>query len=231
MKKILLILIAAVLFTPVFAKSYTNNQYQQQANAYNRMAEQAFDEGDYDKAVEYAKKAENYSVKSETYINTMVAKAEAQNQIRYAMNQLAWATDVDGEEHYPLTYAAGKQAYNSAQAAYKNGQYELAGEYAKAALEALGQIKEVIPLPKYYVVRPWAESKDCFWNISGRSYVYDNPALWENLYQANKSKLENPANPDLIHPGMIVEIPSIAGEYREGTYDSSVKYDVFSANR
>ena len=85
------------------------------------------------------------------------------------------------------------------------------------------------PLPQFYVVRPWAETKDCYWNISGRKYVYNNPLLWENLYNANKSKMPRPNDPNLILPGMKMEIPSISGELREGTYSPNKEYEPFNA--
>ena len=100
---------------------------------------------------------------------------------------------------------------------------------AKQLVETLAEVKEITPLPKYYIVRPWAESKDCFWNISGRAYVYNNPFLWENLYEANKNQLQDPKNPNLIQPGMKMEIPSISGEYRDGVYSPTKKYDPFQS--
>jgi nucleoid-associated protein YgaU len=48
---------------------------------------------------------------------------------------------------------------------------------------------------------------DCFWNIAGR--VYGNPRLWRVLYDANKSKLPDPDNPDLLKPGTVLDIPNI----------------------
>ena len=91
----------------------------------------------------------------------------------------------------------------------------------------MAEIKEVTPLPKYYVVKPWESDKDCFWNISGRPYVYNNPYLWENLYEANKNSLPDPKNPNLIRPGMKMEIPSISGEYRDGVYSPDKDYEPF----
>jgi hypothetical protein len=43
--------------------------------------------------------------------------------------------------------------------------------------------------------------------------------------------MKDPANPDLIYPGMKVEIPSITGEYREGIYSPKAEYKTFNANR
>jgi len=92
-------------------------------------------------------------------------------------------------------------------------------------------VREITPLPQFYVVRPWADTKDCYWNISGRPYIYNNPLLWENLYQKNKQSMPKPEDPNLILPGMKMEIPSLTGEFREGTYNPSKKYDAYSVNR
>ena len=94
-------------------------------------------------------------------------------------------------------------------------------------MDLLSGIQENLTLPKYYVVQPWPESGDCFWNIAGEPYVYNDPFLWKNLYQANKDSMEDSSNPDVIHPGMKIEIPSISGEIREGVYDPNAQYGAF----
>jgi nucleoid-associated protein YgaU len=68
--------------------------------------------------------------------------------------------------------------------------------------------------PRYYVVRPG----DTFNSIAADPRIYNNRSEWFTLYEANRNKLKNPDNPHLILPGMIIEIPSITGEVREGTY-------------
>ncbi|MDR0663565.1 MAG: hypothetical protein LBF80_05755 [Spirochaetaceae bacterium] len=80
------------------------------------------------------------------------------------------------------------------------------------------------PLPARYTVRSWEEYGDCFWNIAGRSWVYGDPRRWPILYHANKNKIPDPQNPDLIEPGMIMEIPSINGERRLGSWDPGKAY-------
>ncbi|MDR0388160.1 MAG: LysM peptidoglycan-binding domain-containing protein, partial [Treponema sp.] len=79
-------------------------------------------------------------------------------------------------------------------------------------------------LPAQYTVRPWAVSRDCFWNIAGQPWAYGDSTRWRLLYEANKSRLPNPDNPDLIHPGMVLDIPGIRGEVRQGMWDPSVSY-------
>ena len=230
-KSILCIFLLTTLFSSVFSASYMDNEFQKLANEYNRKAEIAFDEGEYDLAVEYSMLAAENSELSKAYVNTMIAKADATKQIKYAQNQLAWAEKVHGDIYYPMTYTAGKAALEAALLAFEKEDYASAKIFATEARNYLAEIKEVTPLPQYYVVKLWAETKDCYWNISGRPYVYNNPTLWENLYQANKDQMKDPSDPDLIYPGMKMEIPSITGEYREGVYDSKKSYDAYDANK
>jgi len=80
------------------------------------------------------------------------------------------------------------------------------------------------PLPAKYRVRPYPTYKDTLRNIAARPWVYNDPTKWRVLYNANKSKLPQPNNPNLIYPGMILDIPSIKGELRRGIWDPKVKY-------
>jgi len=82
-------------------------------------------------------------------------------------------------------------------------------------------------LPATYTVQPWAVSKDCFWNIAGFPWVYGNPQQWRTLYNANKSKLPDPDNPDSLEPGTVLDIPSIKGELRQGAWESGKTYEAF----
>ena len=230
-KLVLLLVVLLVTLGFVFGASYSNNEYQKKARELTTLAQEAFDEGDYDKAIELTAQAEEYAEKSQAYIQMMIAKSDAEKQMTIAKNQQAWALRVRGDVNYPMAYSAGTKSLENGQVAFDKEDFVGASAYAIEAIQAFSSIEEVTPLPQFYIVRPWAENKDCYWNISGRSYVYNNPTLWENLYQANKSKMKDPANPDLIYPGMKVEIPSISGEYREGTYSPKAEYQTFNANR
>ena len=230
-KLVLLLVVLLVTLGFVFGASYSNNEYQKKARELTTLAQEAFDEGNYDKAIELTAQAEDYAEKSQAYIQMMIAKSDAEKQMTIAKNQQAWALRVRGDVNYPMAYSAGTKSLENGQVAFDKEDFAGASAYAIEAIQAFSSIEEVTPLPQFYIVRPWAENKDCYWNISGRSYVYNNPTLWENLYQANKSKMKDPANPDLIYPGMKVEIPSISGEYREGTYSPKAEYQTFNANR
>ena len=227
MKKLISILLTAMIGVSVFAVSYKNNTYQKLADEYTKKAEIALDAGQYDDAVEYSKKATENAELSKAYIQMMMAKGSAEDNITLAKNKFAWAEKIDAPNTFPMAYTAAKENLSAAEASFTNEDWEKATEFAKASLASLDGVHEVTPLPAVYIVRPWAETKDCYWNISGRPYIYNNPLLWENLYQANKNSMPKPENPNLIHPGMKMDIPSLTGEYRKGTYDPKKEYEAY----
>ncbi len=231
MKKVIALASLLLATSFIFAVSYKNNTYQKLADEYTRKAQAALDAGEYELSEEYAKKAEEDAALSQAFVKKMLAKSEADSVMTKASKKLDFAKSINAERNFPMAFSSAQKDYASAQNSYKAEDYPSAVVYANKVLEDLADIKEITPLPEYYIVRPWADTKDCYWNISGRNYVYDNPLLWENLYQANKSNMPKPEDPNLILPGMKMKIPSITGEYREGVYNPSKKYDGYSANR
>lgn len=228
MKKVVLALAALLVSASVFAASYKNNTYQKLANEYTKKAEAAMDAGEYAESIEFAKLAEENAALSKAFIEMMTAKTNADDALNLARNQLKYAESIQADRNFPMAYSSAKENLENAEKAYAAEDYVKAAEYAKAVLTALDGIREITPLPAWYIVRPWAETKDCYWNISGRPYIYNNPLLWENLYQANKQNMPKPEDPNLIHPGMKMKVPSITGEYRDGTYDPKKEYEPYS---
>ena len=119
-----------------------------------------------------------------------------------------------------------------AREAYDAGDYDTATEYAEEAARyaklsddyIAGQTGGEQVLPATYTVRAWGVSRDCLWNIAGRPWVYGDPHKWRVLYEANRSKLPNPNNPNLLEPGIVLDIPSIKGETRRGKWESGKAY-------
>lgn len=228
MKKICSILLLCLLAASAFALSYKNNTYQKLADEYAKKAQVALDAGEYEDAVEYSNLAEENAELSKAYIEMMMAMKNAENNITMAKNRVAWADGINASENYPLAYNAAKENLENAEAAFENEDYEKAVEYAKLSLASLDGVGEKLPLPEYYVVKSWKDTKDCFWNIAARPYVYNNPWMWKELYNANKQLLENPSDPNVIEPNVTIKIPSIKGETRSGTYDPKKEYDTFN---
>ena len=227
MKKLVLIFVAVLMTASIFAVSYKNNTYQKLADEYTKKAEKAMDAGEYDDAIKYSEEAQKNAELSKAFVARMLAMGEAEDNIKLAKNKIAWAEKIDAPNIYPMAYTAAKENLANAETSFEAEEWGRANEYAKLSLAALEGVTEVTPLPAENSVRPWAETKDCYWNISGRPYVYNNPLLWENLYQANKSKMPKPEDPNLILPGMKMTIPSLTGEYRTGTYDPKKEYDTY----
>ena len=228
MKKVFLTLAALLVSASVFAASYKTNTSQKLANEYTKKAEAAMDAGEYAESIEFAKLAEENAALSKAFIEMMTAKTNADDALNLARNQLKYAESIQADRNFPMAYSSAKENLENAEKAYAAEDYVKAAEYAKAVLTALDGIREITPLPAWYIVRPWAETKDCYWNISGRPYIYNNPLLWENLYQANKQNMPKPEDPNLIHPGMKMKVPSITGEYRDGTYEPKKEYEPYS---
>jgi len=229
MKKFLILFVAATfgISLNVFAVSYTNNTYQKLAQEYTKKAEAAMDAGQYDLSVEYAAKAEENAALSEQFVAMMKARNDAEKALTAARKRFQNAKAIKADKNFPVAYSAAEEALNNAELSFKSEKYPETIDYANKVIVALANVIEVTPLPEYYTVKPWAQTKDCYWNISGRSYVYNNPTLWENLYQANKKNMPDENNADLILPGMKMTIPSISGEYREGEYTPSKKYPTY----
>ena len=228
MKKIaMLILSAAVTVSAALAASYTNNTYKKLAKENTVKAQNALDAGEYVLAEEYAAKAQENAALSDSYIKMMISKDSASKNMTLAKNRLEYVKKIRGDVNFPIAYEAASGFYASAQKSFESEDFEAASVSSKKVIETLADVHEITPLPKYYIVRPWATDRDCFWNISGRPFVYNNPFLWENLYEANKSALPKPEDPNLILPGMKMEIPSLSGEYRDGVYTPGVKYEPF----
>ncbi|MCR5290013.1 MAG: hypothetical protein K6E51_08500 [Treponema sp.] len=231
MKKCIVLVLSLLCSGILFAVSYVNNTYQKLADEYERKARSAFNAGLYDDAVEYSKKAAENAALSEAYIQKMMARGDAETQLKLAQEKMKWAQEIRADRNFPMAFSSAAAALANAESAFGNEDYVAAQEYANQVLAALDGVREITPLPQFYVVRPWADTKDCYWNISGRPYIYNNPLLWENLYQKNKDGMPKPEDPNLILPGMKMEIPSLTGEFREGTYNPSKKYDAYSVNR
>ena len=245
MKRLLVIL--AVFLVPFIAAaaSYADNQYQKLAEAYAVRAQEAFDSGEYDLAVEHTIKAEENAELSRQYVEMMLLRSEADTQIRVARNRLVWARSIGADENFPEMYNEGMALVEQAQAAFSGERYEEARRLALQSMDALAGLQDLDDgrrrqeeealaaagksgaYPEYYVVHDWSKTKDCFWNIAAKPFVYNDPYKWQVLYEANKGVLDNAANPDVIQPEIRIRIPSIAGEVREGTYDPDVSYSTF----
>jgi hypothetical protein len=214
--------------------SVVNNRYFTESIRYSNLAKLSFAEGDYDRSVNYSADAVRQARLSDEYITQRLLIAAANKKIGEAETRLGWADKARAQTYFPKEFSAAKGFFNEAIIARAANEWDAALNNAINVVETLAAVVSPpeqkpsagsgAPLPAQYTVRSWDSFGDCFWNIAGRNWVYNNPYKWPVLYHANKEKLSDPNNPNWIEPGMVLDIPSINGEKREGMWDSGVKY-------
>jgi len=142
----------------------------------------------------------------------------------------AQSSGASGDPH--ITRA--KELRTQAVAAYDLGDYDTAAELARQAKAELGLVQAapvMAALPASFTVRLIKGDRDCLSKIAAYPFVYGNGESWVYLYKANKATLKHPENADLVLPGEVLVIPSIAGETRDGEFTEGIEYPSFKSGR
>jgi nucleoid-associated protein YgaU len=226
-RSIAILALACALLVALPAQTLMDNSFYQTGSDLAAKADESFELGDYDAAADYAAQAEEYFIKSDEYVAMMVLYQQATDDLARADERYAFAGSVGADLYYPKEYAAAADYLQAARMSMDAEAYALASEQAKSAISALSAVTSTAPLPATYVVEYLPESRDCFWRIAGLPWAYNDFFQWKKLYEANKKKLVDPNNPDLILPGQVIDIPSLYGEKREGQFDPKASYQPF----
>jgi nucleoid-associated protein YgaU len=211
-------------------QSIRNNQYYLESLRLAKLAKDTYDYGDYDASAGFASEAIRYAQLSDEYVALQLKIKEANDAIAAAKQRLDWADSSGAGKKYPFEYSEAQTYYQASLTDYSGEEWDASIVNANKVVDILAYIQAPgsapggLALPAQYTVRTWVSVRDCLWNIAGRSWAYGDPFKWKVLYEANKSKLPEPGNPDLIEPGMILDIPSIRGETRQGMWDSTQTY-------
>lgn len=209
------------------AQSLADNSYYQQSLRLQDEANAAYEEGDYDKARELALQAQENARLSDEYVARMVSRQSAENAIAEAKDRFEWAAGLGAEKRYADDFSTAKAELEAANAAFAREEYDEAIAHAFNVMASLSGVTPAQGFPASYEVKELSFQTDCFWRIAAKPWVYNDPLQWPALYRANKDSMPDPANPDLIMPGMIIVIPSLRGELREGEYVEGVDYPTF----
>ena len=219
---IAVVLLVAVTGLAVGQNFLTDNPYYEEAQELRRQAEQAIDDGEYDRAVELSREAQELTQQARDWAEEQLLRYQANAWTNRAEERLNFAERVDAEERYTEEYENATQFYEEAESLFEDEEYEDSIQASRNVISALQAVRAVSPSdqvkPRYYIVRLIPERRDCFWRIAGYEFIYDNPWEWRRIYEANRDKIPNPENPDLIEPGTVLYIPSIDGETRQGTW-------------
>ena len=227
----LLVLLAAGLLS---AQNLKDNPDYRESLRYRQLAETAIEDGEYRQAKEYAELSADYARKSDEYVAFMLAKYRANSLLQRAAALQGQVERSGRYKENPGVFTEAKNLVTAAGELYSNDDFTLSSENSRSAIamleETFGgpriQTQTTGGLPAAYLVRKIPGAEDCFWRIAGYDFVYGNTSGWKPLYEANKSKMPQPGNPDLILPGMIMKIPSRPGETRSGVWvDGEIKAD------
>lgn len=202
-----------------------NNRYFQESLRFMNLARLAYAEGDYLASMEFSEEAMRFAYLSDEFVRLQLKIRETDNAIAAARIRLDFAVYVNAHERYPEEYAKAQEAFAEARAYRAAEEWDPAIEAANRVLAFLAHI-EPMPglLPAQYTVRLWTRYRDSLWDIAGRPWVFNDPWQWRRLYEANRDRMPEPGNPDLIHPGMVLDIPSIRGEIRQGMWNPTATY-------
>ena len=201
-------------FYSEYVRAFLNNEYLLENIRLVAMAQERYDQGLYDDAFEIAQESIRYARLSDEYVALHLRIRETDNAISSARFRLDWAARVGAPTRYAETYRRAQDTFADALAAREREAWDPARDLA---LRVIGILEGVTPvLPARFQVRTWAATRDCLWNIAALPEIYGDPTRWPILYQANRHRMPRPGDPDLILPGMILDIPSIAGEIRYG---------------
>ncbi len=224
-RKAVLISLFFLLAGSLFAQSLKDNPDYRKSLELKKQSEIAFDEGDFVEAKRLAEESQKYAALSDQWIAMMLSRYKANSALRRFETALNSATKINGAVNFPDEYAQGKALYEMASSQFKSESYAESYDTSIKGIDILSAIV-FIPrdsaLPARYVVRKFTVTGDCLWNIAAYDFVYGDAWKWKLLWEANKDKLPEPANPRLILPGMVLDIPAQPGETRSGTWDNGV---------
>lgn len=225
-KKLIAIALLLVMGSLAFAQhALLDNPSYRRAQELRRQADQAFQQGDYPRAEELSAESERLSASARDEAEIQRLQWIANSWRNRASDRIVFGERNTAAGQLGPVWVEAKASFALAVAEYEARRYT---ESTEASRKTLDLLKDFVPaspapaaaptLPAFYVVRLIPSRRDSFWRIAEHPFVYGNPWKWKVLYEANRHKLPQPNNPDLILPGMVMEIPSIKGELRSGTW-------------
>ncbi len=138
MVALLLLLGTAVLFSQDLLR--TNPNYIK-ARELQLRAGQAYEAGEYDKAVEYADEAQRLSALAEGEAAARLLQLRANGWKNQAERRLRYAEGLAADRRYPEEYARARGLFATAQTAYNAGDYQLAMDSARTVVAILEDIE------------------------------------------------------------------------------------------
>jgi nucleoid-associated protein YgaU len=131
---------ALVAAAAIGAQSLKDNSNYQKSLELMALAEQAFADGDYDAASDYAAQAKEYALLSDQYVEKMIAMTRADQAMEKAKAKIAWAEAHGVEASHPGQVGLARTELAAASTAYDAEDYANAEVRANSAAESIDVI-------------------------------------------------------------------------------------------
>jgi len=181
-----------------------------------------FDNKKYTKSIE---KSDSAMVLMDMIANKDKFKADAEKMLNEAKAAVTETLEKDESNENADLIKKASEIYDDAVIAYENEAYTDSIDLSIKVIDMLSVLSTT--LPKFYRVRLIPDNRDCLWKIAEYNFIYQDKYQWQIIYDKNKNVLSDPENPHLIHPGDLLEIPSLKGEKRAKDYDPNKVYPDF----
>jgi len=126
-RSIILVAILCLLFFSALsagAQSLLDNPDYKKAQQLMRQSEQAYADGDYDKAFEYAEEAKQYIERSNTHVTRRVLAYRANSWLKRAISRVNYFKSVGVDPQYTDVFARAQEDLGQAQRAFDSAAYE-----------------------------------------------------------------------------------------------------------
>jgi nucleoid-associated protein YgaU len=208
---------AAAGVQPGYVETFLNNEYLQESARLLALAEQSYTAAKYDEAIRYAAEAERYAKMSDEYVSLQLKIKEVNDGRALIEARMARARQTGAARRYAETFEEAGTILEEAKEARDAEDWDKAHDAVVRTLALLDTLPSEPVLAAQYRV----SNRDCLWDIAAKPEIYGDPFQWRHIYNANRAKMPKSDNPNLIEPGMILDIPSIRGETRSGMMEGS----------
>ena len=117
-----------------------NNKYFLESVRLTNLAQQAYEEGDYDASAQYSEEAVRYAQLSDEYVRLQLKIKETDDAIAMARKRLDYAGTVNAATNYPSEYSQAQSAYNEARSYRAAEDWDAAIAAANRVLVALAYV-------------------------------------------------------------------------------------------
>ncbi len=191
----------------------------QRAQELRQQADAAFEEGEYERAIELAAEAEEYALLAEEAARHLWWGYRARSARTRTDRGITRVRNLGEPLNHPDRFEEAKEKFDEGSALIDEEEFETAFNLFQESLALLDGLRVASDvLPAYYTVRRIPERRDSFWRIAEYDFVYGDGFQWRRLYEANRDVIQDPDNPRLIQPGQRFRIPEREGETRRGDW-------------